>query len=53
MARFLVPAGADVAASGHEAIIPFSARGSQGSTVSIFATGENGAFAAKHRPVAM
>ena len=34
-ARFLIPAGADVAVGGHESIIPFFARGSQEGTVSI------------------
>jgi len=40
LAGFLIPAGADVSVGGHEPILPFFARGSQSSTVCIFATGE-------------
>ena len=48
--RLLVPAGADVAVGGHEPILPFSARGSQEGTVSIFASGGKRAFLAVFVP---
>ena len=52
LAGFLIPAGADVSVGGHKPILPFFARGSQSSTVCIFATGEiRAVFAARGTPV--